>query len=133
MFREFNAKGLITKEELLIQAISEENYDTALILIAQGANFHLARISYKKLTSMLESMNLTNNPWIREAIENYLVQNIEVKEEDSGNTPLHAVAETNYEQSLKFLLSNGASATQFMKNKDTNVILVENLSLHQNI
>ena len=123
VFRRFNKKGLNTKEGLFNQAISEENYEAALILIVRGANFDLIRFSYSILISMLKIMNKTNVPWIREAIENYLLLNIEVKEEDSGNTPLHAVAKTNNEQSLKYLLSNGASTTQFMKNKDGKIPL----------
>ena len=109
-FRAFNEKGLQTKEELFDKAISEENYVVALIV-----NFDLARLSYSKLISI--------HPYMRETIENYLVQNVEEIEEESGNTPLHAVAETNDEQLLKFLLSNGASATQFMKNKDGKIPL----------
>ena len=70
---------------------------------------------------MLKSM--INIPLIREAIENHLISSIEKKEEETGNTPLHAVAGTDNDKVLKFLLNNGASATQFMKNKDGKIPL----------
>ena len=54
---------------------------------------------------------------VNEAIENYLILKIEEKDEDFGDTPLHAAAETNNEKALNFLINNGASATQFTKNK----------------
>ena len=46
-----------------------------------------------------------------------LIQNIEVKEIESGDTPLHVAAGSNNERVLKFLLNNGASATQFLQNR----------------
>ena len=129
--------------ELLQQAIVKKNYDVAMILILQGATLegsdnleklaHLSRkaqmmdddfvkalvsggtdisgIVYRKL------LVLINVALIRENIEKYLIQNIEVKEEESGNTPLHAAAASDNEKALKFLLSNGASSTQFQQNK----------------
>ena len=51
-----------------------------------------------------------------ENIEQHLLLNIEVGDK-SGNTPLHAVAFTDNDKVLKLLLNNGASATQFTKNK----------------
>ena len=134
VFREFNENGLKNKIDLLKQAIEEENYDVAVIFIFRGAklegsdNFEklieitkrvigsqgsdLSGISYKKLMEMY----ILPNP-IREAIENHLIKNIEVQEEESGNTLLHVVAGTDNDKLLKFLLYNGASATQFIKNK----------------
>ena len=70
-------------------------------------------IDYKKLMKMLSDLP---NP-LKEVIEDHLIQNIEVKDEEFGDTPLHAVAGTNNDKVLKLLLNNGASATQFMKNK----------------
>ena len=51
-----------------------------------------------------------------ENIEQHLLLNIEVGDK-SGNTPLHAVAFTDNDKVLKLLLNNGASATQFTKNR----------------
>ena len=48
--------------------------------------------------------------------ERIFIQNIEVSEE-SGDTPLHAVAASDNDKALKFLLNNGASSTQFVQNK----------------
>ena len=62
-------------------------------------------------------MEMSNAIPVKEEIENYLILKIEEKEEDFGNTPLHAVAGTEDEKLLKLLLNNGASATQFTKNK----------------
>ncbi len=130
------------QSELLQQAIDKNNYDVAIILIFRGATLEgsdtlqtlaeisrnaqmldddfvralvsggldLAGIAYGKL------IELCNVALIRENIENHLIQNIEVTEE-SRNTPLHAVAVTNNEKLLKLLLNNGASSTQFLKNK----------------
>ena len=152
VFREFSSKELNTKEDLFNEAISEENYEVVIILIIRGANFDglsrtkldqitketkfldedhvrvlvsrgsdLAEIPYKKLISILKIM--TDIPAIREAIERHFILNIEEKEEDSGNTLLHVVAETNNEKVLKFLLNNGASATQFTKNNVSKIPL----------
>ena len=120
----------------------KKNYDVAIILIFRGAtlegsdNFEkLAEISRK--TQMLDDdfvralvsggsdlagiayrklLVLFNVALIRENIEKHLIQNIEVHEA-SGNTPLHAVAESVNDRALKFLLNNGASSTQFVQNK----------------
>ena len=136
------------KDELLQQAIEENNYDVAIILIFRGAklegldNFEkliqisrktqlldeehlgvlvsrgsdLSRTSYRKL------MEMFNVSLIRENIENHFIQNIEVREE-SGDTPLHAAAASDNDKVLKFLLNNGASTTQFLKNKNGQIPL----------
>ena len=77
-----------------------------LFWLSRGSD--LAGIPYRKLFEML------NVNKVKEAIENYLILSIEENEEESGNTPLHDVAGTDNEKALKFLLSNGASASQFM-------------------
>ena len=132
---------------LVKQAVSEKNDDVAVILVFRGAKFEgsdtfeklvpiikrtnlldddhvrvlvsrgsdLTGIGYRKCIIILRNMN--NIPMIRKAIENFLIQNIEVKEEESGETPLHAVAASNDYKALKFLLNNGASTTQFLQNR----------------
>ena len=80
--------------------------DQCRVLVSRGSD--LAGIPYRKLFEML------NVNKVKEAIENYLILSIEENEEESGNTPLHDVAGTDNEKALKFLLSNGASASQFM-------------------
>ena len=66
---------------------------------------------------------MINIPLIREALENHFISNIEKKEEKSGNTPLHAAAGTVNDQVLRFLLNNGGSVNQFIKNNDGKIPL----------
>ena len=147
VFSKNKEEGGKSKSELLQQAIVDKNFDVAIILIfreatIEGSDFFekliqiaqetqmldddhvralvsrgsdLPGISFRKCIIMLK--NTTNVPLIREAIENYLILNIETKDEESGNTPLHAVAFTDNDKVLRLLLNNGASSTQFIKNR----------------
>ena len=134
VFRKYKKKK--EQSQLLQQAIDEKNFDVAVILIFRGASlegsdtfeklvdiskntqifghdFDLSTgITYKKIIYIFN-----NVPRIRQNFENFLILNIEVKEEDTGDTLLHAVAASDNEKLLKFLLNNGASTTQFLQNK----------------
>ena len=65
----------------------------------------------------MDLLNIISHPITEEVIENHLIQNIEVRDEEFGNTPLHAVAGTKNDKLLKLLLNNGASTSQFLQNK----------------
>ena len=144
VFRVFNEKGLKYKDEFLKQAISDQNYDVAMILIFREAIFE-GSDNLEKLVLIIKKTSILGEDYVRaiasrgselpsdyrkciimlniigyfdlitEAIEDHLFNNIEVKDE-FGNTPLHAVAGTNNVWALKCLLTYGASTTQFVKN-----------------
>ena len=71
VFKEFIEKGLNTKDELLKQAVSEENYDVAIILMLQGASLEGADtfkqlIQMTKKTRILDVSFIGNQfPWIK--------------------------------------------------------------------
>ena len=142
MFSEYKEKKKQSQIGLLQQAIDDKNYDVAIIFLFRGVtlegsdnlekliqiikdvkkeddNFVRALVSHGTELSGISYRNLLalfNVASIRENIENHLIQNVEVTD-DSGDTPLHAVAATNNEKLLKLLLNNGASSTQFLQNK----------------
>ena len=93
----------------IIKNVRTVDDDFVRALVSRGSD--LSRIAHRTLLALF------NVASIRENIENHLIKNIEEKEEESGNTPLHAVAASNNDKLLKFLLNNGASSTQFLQNK----------------
>ena len=64
VFREFNEKGLKTKEDFLKQAVSEENKDVAIILIFRGVSLE-GSDTFKEFIQMIKKTGTLNCDFIR--------------------------------------------------------------------
>ena len=64
VFREFNEKGLNTKDEFLKQAISEENHDVAIILMFRGVSLD-GSDTFKELIQMTKKTRTLDVEFIR--------------------------------------------------------------------
>ena len=64
VFREFNEKGLNTKDEFLKQAVREENYDVAIILMFRGVSLE-GSDTFKQLIQMTKKTRTLDGNFIR--------------------------------------------------------------------
>ena len=91
------------------------------ILVSAGDD--VADIHQEKLLHIFHLAIKYQHTKTSENLRNYFISNIEKQDED-GNTSLHLVANSDFENSLNSLLEIGATSQQFVKNKRGEIPLI---------